>query len=199
MTAGGLPARAGRRLAAALALSLAALSVAGCWVEEADRAELEETQTGPGLDARVRSMLEASAAGWNRGDLDAFMEVYKEDSQTTYVGGTGLRRGYEAIRQRYEPLFGSDADRDSLRFEDLTVRRVADDVAVGVARWVLHRGGEVTGAGPFTLVLQRTTGGWKIVHDHSSSDPEAEEGEAAEEQEESSGGSGAPPAGEEGG
>ena len=148
------------------------LAAAGCWIEEADRAELEETETGPGLDARVRTMLTSSAAGWNRGDLDAFMAVYKQDSQTTYVGGSGLRRGYEAIRQRYAPRFRPGAGRDSLRFEDLTVRRVGEDVAVGVARWVLHRGGEVTGSGPFTLVLEHTGEGWRIVHDHSSSDPE---------------------------
>lgn len=177
-----IPRSAGRlrRLLPAAALGLAlALAAGGCWVEEAERAELEETETGPGLDARVRSMLAASAAGWNRGDLEAFMAVYKPDSQTTYVGGTGLRRGYEAIRQRYAPRFRPAAERDSLRFEDLTVRRVGEDVAVGVARWVLHRGGEVTASGPFTLVLQQTGEGWRIVHDHSSSDPEAgdEDGE----------------------
>lgn len=177
MSAGGAGGGFGRPLAAAAVGLVLVLAAAGCWVEEAERAELEETETGPGLDARVRTMLAASAAGWNRGDLDAFMAVYKQDSQTSYVGGTGLKRGYEAIRQRYAPLFGSGAERDSLRFEDLRVRKVADDVAVGVARWVLHREGEVTGSGPFTLVLQQTGEGWKIVHDHSSSDPEpADEG-----------------------
>ncbi len=169
-----------RRLLPAAALGLAlALAAGGCWVEDADRAELEDTATGPGLDARVRAMLSASAEGWNRGDLDAFMAVYKQDSQTTYVGGTGLRRGFDAIRQRYAPLFGEGAERDSLRFEDLTVRRVSDEVAVGVARWILHRDGEVTGSGPFTLVLEQTADGWKIVHDHSSSDPEPAEEDGA--------------------
>ncbi len=165
-------ARLRRTLAAAAGGLLVVLAAAGCWVEEADRAQLEETETGPGLEARVRAMLDASAAGWNRGDLDAFMAVYKQDSQTTYVGSTGRERGFDAIRQRYAPRFEPDAARDSLRFEDLSVRRVADDVAVGVARWILHEGGEVTGSGPFTLVLQQTGEGWKIVHDHSSSDPE---------------------------
>lgn len=161
------------RLAAPLAAAALALVVAtGCWVEEAEKAELEATTTGPGLEARVRAMLDSSAAGWNRGDLDAFMSVYKDEAQTTYVGGSGLRRGRDAIRQRYAPLFGPDAERDSLRFEELTVRKLSDDVAVGVARWILHGGGEVTGSGPFTLVLERTGGGWKIVHDHSSSDPD---------------------------
>lgn len=142
----------------------------GCRIEEAENVELENAASGPDLEARVRSMLDSSSAGWNRGDLDAFMAAYRESEQTTYVGASGLHRGHESIRQRYAPRFGSGAERDSLRFEDLQVREVADGVAVGVARWILHRDREITGSGPFTMVLERTGDGWRIVHDHSSSE-----------------------------
>ena len=43
--------------------------------------------------------------------------------------------------------------------------------AIATARWILYQGDTVTGSGPFTLVLRHTSGGWKIIHDHSSSDP----------------------------
>lgn len=151
-----------------------ALAAAACWIEPADRAEQERSQVGPGLDARIRAMLDSSAAGWNAGDLEAFLSVYLPTAQTTYVGGSGVRVGYPAIRRRYAPLFREGADRDSLRFEDLRVRAVTDRVAVGVATWVLHEEGTVTGSGPFTLVLRRSDGGWRIVHDHSSSWPRPE-------------------------
>lgn len=157
---------------AVLALALAA---AACWIEPAERAEQERSQVGPGLDARVRAMLDSSAAGWNGGDLEAFMSVYLPTARTTYVGGTGVRVGYESIRQRYAPLFAEGADRDSLRFEDLRVRSINDDVSVGVATWVLHDTTGVTGSGPFTLVLERIDDGWRIVHDHSSSWPQEED------------------------
>lgn len=174
-TAGVLPA------ASALA---AALLLLGCWIEPAQRSELEQTESGPGLETRVRRALAASAAAWNRGDLEGFMAVYLESPETTYVGGGGLQVGYDAIRQRYAPLFRSGAERDSLRFDELRVRRISGDVAVGTARWVLHRAGRVTGSGPFTLVLRQVRGTWKIVHDHSSADPDgpdagSEEGSAA--------------------
>lgn len=159
-------------VSAVLALALAA---AACWIEPAERAEQERSQMGPGLDARVRAMLDSSAAGWNGGDLDAFMSVYLPTARTTYVGGTGVRVGHESIRRRYAPLFAEGADRDSLRFEDLRVRSVTDEVSVGVATWVLHDTTGVTGSGPFTLVLQRIDEGWRIVHDHSSSWPQEEE------------------------
>lgn len=156
----------------------AVLVLAGCWVEPAEKAELEQTSSEVRLETRVRGLLDRSAAAWNRGDLEGFMSVYLQSPETTYLGESGLRTGYDAIRQRYAPLFRAGAERDSLRFEELRVRSVGEDVAVGTARWVLHRGGETTGAGPFTLVLRRVDGSWRIVHDHSSSDPPGTAGDA---------------------
>lgn len=163
--------RAGATGLAALLLALSA----ACWIEPAERVEQEKREVGPGLESRIRAMLDSSAAGWNGGNLEAFMSVYLPTSRTTYVGGDGVRVGYEAIRQRYAPLFRGGAERDSLRFEELRVRPVTDDVAVGVATWVLHDTAGVTGSGPFTLVLVRSGAAWRIVHDHSSSWPREEE------------------------
>lgn len=148
------------------------VALAGCRIERADNPELRDARSEEDLRSRVRSMLEASADGWNAGELDAFMAVYADSPETTYVGGSGLRVGYDAIRDRYAPLFRPGADRDSLRFEDVRVRSLGPDVAVGIARYVLRDSAEVTGAGPFTLVLRRVGDDWRIVHDHSSSDPE---------------------------
>lgn len=43
-------------------------------------------------------------------------------------------------------------------------------VALVTARYVLHRDGRTTSSGPFTLVMERGPDGWKILHDHTSSD-----------------------------
>lgn len=118
----------------------------------------------------VERMLEESAGAWNEGDLEGFMDDYVASDNTTYIGGGGLLIGYERIRARYAPLFEPGAARDSLRFEDVRVRRLAAVEAIATARWILHRDGTVTGSGPFTLVLRHTSAGWKIIHDHSSSD-----------------------------
>lgn len=144
--------------------------VAGCWIERVPE-EARADDEGADLQTAVRAALDGSAQAWNRGDLEGFLAVYRRDSTTTYVGSGGLVTGYEGIRERYAPLFEPGAERDSLRFEDFTVRSIADGVAVGTARWILHRQGRVVDAGPFTLVLRRFDEGWRIVHDHSSSDP----------------------------
>lgn len=143
---------------------LAVLLLAACTIEIEDEGDAD-------VQGSVVRMLEESAEAWNRGELAGFMDDYLESTNTTYIGSTGLLSGYEAIRARYAPLFEPGASRDSLRFDDVRVRRLAAVEAIATARWILYQGDTVTGSGPFTLVLRHTSGGWKIIHDHSSSDP----------------------------
>jgi len=153
-----------RRFLPVLSL-LAALSLGtGC------RFEVEE-EGDSNVQAAVEKMLVESAGAWNRGELAGFMDDYLESENTTYIGGGGLLTGYEAIHSRYASLFEPGVARDSLRFEGVRTRRLAAVEAIATARWILYQGDTVTGSGPFTLVLRHTSRGWKIIHDHSSSDP----------------------------
>jgi ketosteroid isomerase-like protein len=145
-------------------LWLAVLSAAACTIQIEDEGDAD-------VQGSVVRMLEESAGAWNRGELAGFMDDYLESTNTTYIGSMGLLSGYESIRARYAPLFEPGASRDSLRFDDVRVRRLAAVEAIATARWILYQGDTVTGSGPFTLVLRHTSGGWKIIHDHSSSDP----------------------------
>jgi beta-aspartyl-peptidase (threonine type) len=111
-----------------------------------------------------------SADAWNRGDLDAFVGDYARDPETGFVSGGHLRRGYSWIRENYAPRFVSGARRDSLRFEEFNVRPLAPAVALVTARFILFSGGRTTASGPFTLIMERRPDGWKILHDHTSSD-----------------------------
>jgi beta-aspartyl-peptidase (threonine type) len=111
-----------------------------------------------------------SAAAWNRGDLDAFVSDYARDSLTGFVSRGHVRHGYDWIRGNYAPRFVPGAQRDSLRFEEFAVRPLAPAVVLVTARYVLFRDGRTTASGPFTLIMERRPNGWKILHDHSSSD-----------------------------
>ena len=153
-----------RRFLPGLALLAAASSVSGCRFEVEDEGDSD-------VPVAVERMLAESAAAWNQGDLEGFMDDYLESESTTYIGGEGLLTGYESIHAHYAPRFEPGATRDSLRFEEVRVRRMAAVEAIATARWVLFRGDAITGSGLFTLVLRHTSRGWKIIHDHSSSDP----------------------------
>jgi uncharacterized protein (TIGR02246 family) len=137
-------------------------------------------QSAPGLTSgsdsaaltrQMTAQLARAAADWNRGDLDGFMSDYAPESTTTYVDGRRARHGIEFIRNHYARRFSPGATRDSLRFEEIEVRSLAPNVALVTARFILERGSAITASGPFTLIMERRLGGWKILHDHSSSDP----------------------------
>jgi len=134
------------------------------------------TAPSPGSDSAaltrvITAQLERSAGDWNRGDLDGFLSDYAPESTTTFIDGKRARAGIDFIRGNYAPRFAPGARRDSLHFEEVRVRGLSPTLALVTARYILQRGAEVTASGPFTLVMERRQEGWKILHDHSSSDP----------------------------
>lgn len=124
------------------------------------------------LTQQIVTQLERAARDWNRGDLDGFLSDYAPESTTTFVDGHRARHGFDFIRKRYARWFARDAKRDSLRFEEVEARRLSPRLALVTARFILERNGAATSSGPFTLVMEQRPEGWKILHDHSSSDPQ---------------------------
>jgi len=57
-----------------------------------------------------------------------------------------------------------------LTFSEIEVRTLASDVSLATGKYELKRavaaGGDTTGR--FTLILRKSSAGWKIIHDHSS-------------------------------
>jgi ketosteroid isomerase-like protein len=120
------------------------------------------------LQSAVDQLLDESASAWNRGDLDGFVRWYKQSAETTFLGASGLTHGWDAVRARYAASFEPGAPRDSLRFEGLETRPLAGWLGLATARYVLFQGDSLTSTGVFTLVVENTPEGWRIVHDHSS-------------------------------
>jgi uncharacterized protein (TIGR02246 family) len=120
----------------------------------------------------IGAMLQRSAADWNRGDLDGFMSDYAKDSLTSYMAGAHVQYGWQPLYDRYHRnFFAAGKSRDSLSFDELRVRVLTPDLAYATARFKLSRRDSVVASGPFTLVLQRQGDRWRILHDHTSSDP----------------------------
>lgn len=151
-----------------LFLAVAAIAAAAC---SSSPAPSTPAPAPADLTAEFQQQFQRSANDWNRGDLDAFMSDYARDSLTTYVAGGHLRFGYDRIQQGYAAQFAPGARRDSLRFEEFNVRVLSPTLALVNARYILFRDGATTSSGPFTLVMERQADGWKILHDHTHSDP----------------------------
>ena len=124
----------------------------------------------PAQIADVEQVLKASEAAWNRGDLAAFASYYDDSPETTFIGREVVRGGVEAILARYRHAYPTREAMGTLEFSEITIRPLADGVALATGRFSLRRspagGGDASGR--FTLVLQRKAGKWKIIHDHTS-------------------------------
>jgi len=153
------------------AMVLAAIVLAACRGGARPATAPTPGSDSAGLTRLVAAQLDRSASDWNRGDLDAFLSDYAPESTTTFIDGRRAREGMAFIRGNYAPRFEPGARRDSLHFEELRVRGLSPTLALVTARFILQRGSEVTASGPFTLVMERRAEGWRILHDHSSSDP----------------------------
>ncbi len=116
--------------------------------------------------AAIRAVLDAQAAAWNRGDIDAYMAGYANSDDTMFVG-TDVTRGWTKVRDRYKARYDSRAKMGTLFFSDVDLRPLGSDDVVVTGAWKLTRDAD-TPHGRFTLIFHRRTEGWRIVYDHSS-------------------------------
>jgi uncharacterized protein (TIGR02246 family) len=118
-------------------------------------------------EAQIRAAMAASAEAWNRADLRGHLAIYVDS--VTFMTKTGPRPGVAAIEQSFTSAFFRDGrPKQNLAFEQMVVRPLGRDAALGTGRFVLSGGGEPEQTGWFTLVWVRTAEGWRAVHDHSS-------------------------------
>ncbi|MGD2216439.1 MAG: nuclear transport factor 2 family protein, partial [Gemmatimonadales bacterium] len=146
----------------------ATIALVGVAVACAPSGEQSAATDPVAFHAAVDSLLTASEDSWNGGDLDGFLYWYKRGEETSFMGAVGPIYGWETIRSRYAPRFELGAKRDSLRFEGLQTRPLAPWLGLATARYVLFQADSISSQGIFTLVLERTAEGWRIIHDHSS-------------------------------
>ncbi|WP_266168759.1 YybH family protein [Dyella subtropica] len=123
----------------------------------------------------IRQVMAAQEAAWNRGDVDAFMQAYKDSPDTTFIGSR-VRKGYQPILENYRKNYASKAQMGTLSFSDIDVRLLpcADghtQYAAVTGRFHLERSSHGDAAkddGVYLLLWEKTGDGWKMIMDHSS-------------------------------
>jgi ketosteroid isomerase-like protein len=119
----------------------------------------------------VEKVLDDQREAWNRGDIEAFMQGYVQGPDLVFTSGAQIRRGWQVTLDRYRARYGNDTSTmGKLAFEVLEVQALGADGAVVLGRWGLS-GLDAPAGGVFSVVLERLEDGWRIVHDHTSSDP----------------------------
>ena len=118
--------------------------------------------------AAIRAVLDAQAVAWNRGDLETYMDGYARSSDTVFVSGDRVTRGWQTVFERYKKAYDSRDKMGVLTFSDVEITMLSKDAAIVLGRWRLRRRKDEP-HGRFTLLFRKTNAGWKIVHDHTSS------------------------------
>ena len=120
--------------------------------------------------ATIKQLLTNQQDNWNKGDVDAFMSAYWNSPELTFSGTGGIRRGFEAVRDRYKKSYPDRSAMGHLDFSELEFHFTGNDGALVLGHWHLTReksgGGDIGGV--FSLVWQRFPEGWRIIHDHTS-------------------------------
>lgn len=122
----------------------------------------------PGGANAVEVELQRMVDAWNADDLRGHVAAYADSA--SYTTPRGLEYGRAAITSMLERAFRRGDDLvGTLAFDDVRVRMLGADHALATGAFALTG---IEGArdirGRFTLVFERTAGGWKVIHDHSS-------------------------------
>ncbi len=139
--------------------ALAVLAVLWCGTATAQGPRNTETE--------IQSLLDESAASWNRGDLDGHLADNADSiSFMTRKGPVvGKHRTAEILRNAF---FKDGKPVQQLRFEQVTIRRLGNGHALVIGHFILDGGGQPEQSGWFSTIWERQAAGWRVIHDHSS-------------------------------
>ena len=128
-----------------------------------------DLHTASRVELDVVKVVLAQEKAWNAGNIDAYLQGYK-NSPDTIVIGTHVDRGYNQISDDYRHNYNDRAAMGTLGYSELEVHSLSADYAVCIGKYHLDRSKKEGGPadGLFSLVLEKTAEGWRIVLDHTT-------------------------------
>ena len=119
--------------------------------------------------AEIRALLDAQVAAWNAGNLEAFMDGYWRSQDLSFFSGGRKLSGWDATIERYRKTYQAEGrEMGKLAFSELDIQPLGPNAAVVRGRWELTMSDGKKPGGLYTLIFRRFKQGWKIVHDHTS-------------------------------
>jgi ketosteroid isomerase-like protein len=155
---------------AAWALILLLAASEGAWGQADKQAPVVDplhTATRQELDVSKAIVAEENA--WNRGDVDGFVKGFKDSPETVFMGKLVLE-GYAQILADFKRNYPTAASMGELTYSELEVHAMGESFAVCLGKYHLERAKKEGGGadGTFSMVLEKTGAGWKIVLDHTT-------------------------------
>ena len=123
----------------------------------------------------IEAAMNSQVAAWNHADIPAFMQIYENSPDTTFIGAR-IAKGFTPILERYKANYSNPEQMGTLTFSNLEVRLLPSscgkvEFAVVTGNFHLERtakGAATKDDGTFSLVWRKGPQGWKILLDHTS-------------------------------
>lgn len=115
----------------------------------------------------IEQVLNDQQTAWNQGDLEKFMTGYLNSPELSFVGSSGIQRGYDTVLERYKKNYPDNATMGELHFTNLEFLPAGKGFYLVMGQFELNRATD-NPSGYFTLLWQKTPKGWKIINDHTS-------------------------------
>ena len=117
----------------------------------------------------VVKVLTTQEDAWNRGDLAAYASGYKNSPDDLFISQQ-VTRGYQAWLFDTEHTYNNRGVMGSLSFSGIEPHLLDAHYAVVVGQYHLDRTRKAGGPadGIFSLVMEKTEQGWKIIVDHTT-------------------------------
>ena len=125
--------------------------------------------TASRLELDIVKTVLAQEKAWNAGDIAGYVKGYKDSPDTVFIGKE-VSRGFKQILLDYEHNYPDRSSMGALTFSELEVHPITDTLAVCIGKYHLERSKKDGGTadGLFSLVMEKTPDGWKIVLDHTT-------------------------------
>ena len=131
-------------------------------------------------DKTIKAKLASAADAWSHGDLDGFMSAFADDLR--FVSGRTIIEGKVNLRDAYRRRYKTPAAMGTLKLDvqrlDIhtseretlfgLVEPVPPRYGIAAVKWTLDPQGAPGREGYATLVLLKTSAGWRIFEDHST-------------------------------
>lgn len=129
----------------------------------------EDLHTASRVELDVVKVVLAQEHAWNAGDIDGYLKEYKNSPETIFVG-THVDRGFNQISDDYKRNYSNRSSMGNLGFSELEVHPLGAQYAICLGKYHLDRSKKEGGPadGLFSMVMEKTADGWKIVLDHTT-------------------------------
>ena len=114
----------------------------------------------------IKKVLNQQQAAWNKGDIDAFMEGYWNSEELTFIGRSGVNKGWQTTLDNYKKGYPDKDAMGKLSFDVVQLDSLSNEVYRMIGTYKLQRK-EDEPSGIFTLIWQLKDGKWLITSDQT--------------------------------